>query len=112
MAVLVLLLAACTAHDPVTARGSGDVVERLGASFRASTMSPEELEAFENRAQLRERQRKGGLRVCEEGEHGTRWKEDCKTCQCEHGLRTCPAVMCTHARDKMKATVKKHPRER
>lgn len=46
------------------------------------------------RARLREVHRKQGLRVCEEGEHGTEWTEDCNTCHCEHGVRVCTKAYC------------------
>lgn len=97
--VVALSCVACTAGTDV---GSSDVnersgfIERLRADFEFLTMSPEERQALQDRARLRERQRTQGLRVCEEGEHGTTWREDCKVCQCEHGLRTCPAVKCRH----------------
>ena len=90
------ILAACTAHAPDMEQSNESLIIRLRAMYEFSTMSEEEKRAFEDRAKLRERQRKQGLRVCEEGEHGTKWREDCKVCQCEHGLRTCPAVKCHH----------------
>lgn len=104
--VLMLLLGACTPHDPSAGHSSGELVSKLRASFRAATMSAEERQEFEGRARLRELQREQGLRVCEEGEHGTKWQEDCMGCRCEHGRRSCPSIKCTHKR-----RVKKHPRE-
>lgn len=105
--LLGVLLTACTDHNPgsqetdeETDEGSAQgFVHRVRADFELITMSAEEKQAFEDRATLRERRREQGLRVCEEGEHGTEWKEDCKVCRCEHGLRNCPAIHCTHARD-------------
>jgi hypothetical protein len=48
-----------------------------------------EREKAERYSQLREVYRVRGERVCEEGEDGTRWQEDCDTCWCEAGLRAC-----------------------
>lgn len=103
------VLTACTTPSPTTTNLGGVSVVRIRAIYELSMMSDEEKRAFADRAKLRDLQRAQGLRVCEEGEHGTKWREDCMICQCEHGLRTCPAIKCTHAREKMQ--VKKHPRE-
>jgi hypothetical protein len=99
--ITALLCVTCTSHDGESAGSLGEsedsnFIEQRQADFEALTLSPEQRRALEDRARLRERQRSRGLRVCEEGEHGTTWKEDCKVCQCEHGLRTCPAIKCRH----------------
>lgn len=46
-------------------------------------------EKAKQRNELREMHRAAGRRVCEEGEHGTRWQEECNTCWCDRGLRSC-----------------------
>lgn len=102
-----VLLAACTSHAPADRSSGPGLIQQLRWGFDAATMSAEERQAAEDRAAVREMQRKQGLRVCEEGEHGTRWMEDCIECRCEHGRRRCPPIKCTHT-----APVKKHPRAR
>ena len=100
------LLAACTSHTPVNRNSDAGLIQQLRSDFEAATMSPEEKQFAKDRAAVREMQRKQGLRVCEEGEHGTRWMEDCIECRCEHGRRRCPPIKCSH-----KNFVEKHPRE-
>lgn len=47
------------------------------------------------RSKMRELLREQGLRVCEEGEVGTTWREDCNSCRClEGGVRTCTMAKC------------------
>ena len=101
-----VLLTACTSHSPEDRRPGSGVIQQLWADFQATTMSEEEKQAIEDRAAVRELQRSQGLRVCEEGEHGTVWFEDCIECRCEHGRRRCPPIKCSH-----KTQVEKHPRE-
>jgi hypothetical protein len=58
------------------------------ARFRAEMQEYNRREA-ERYSELREMDRARGVRVCEEGEHGTIWKEDPYTCWCESGRRYC-----------------------
>jgi hypothetical protein len=46
-------------------------------------------EKAERYRKVREMDRTRGVRVCEEGEHGTRWLEGGETCWCELGIRYC-----------------------
>jgi hypothetical protein len=39
--------------------------------------------------EVREIHRARGMRVCEEGEHGSRWHEGAETCWCNTGIRYC-----------------------
>jgi hypothetical protein len=43
----------------------------------------------ERYSELREMDRARGVRVCEEGENGTIWREDPYTCWCQSGMRRC-----------------------
>jgi hypothetical protein len=60
----------------------------LSAKLRAEAKRIAE-EKAERYRELREMHRARGVRVCEEGEDGTNWKEGCNTCWCESGLRSC-----------------------
>ena len=95
-----MFLSACTPHDSADAEPTEDFLAETMSKFRAATLSDEEKQAIKDRATVREMHRKEGLRVCEEGEDGTAWMEDCMECRCENGLRTCPAIICTHARER------------
>jgi hypothetical protein len=52
------------------------------------------MEVRADRSQLREQLRSVGVRVCEEGENETTWKERCNTCRCEWGVRSCTNRFC------------------
>jgi hypothetical protein len=58
------------------------------AKFRAEMQDYNRRKAERDRA-LQEKDRARGLRVCEIGEHGTRWQEGSDTCWCERGIRRC-----------------------
>jgi hypothetical protein len=94
--LLVTLLCSCAAHHEGGESGEGADSRRLperiqfldrSISLVESTFQIMEVRA--NRSEWRERLRAEGTRVCEEGEHGTRWLEDCNTCWCEWGARRC-----------------------
>ena len=52
-------------------------------------------DGLKEREELRAHFREKGLRVCEEGEVGTTWREDCNTCRCELGyVRVCTKAHC------------------
>ena len=56
-----------------------------------------EAQARHERSIARERFRARGYRVCEEGDEGKQWKEDCNTCRCEYGsVRSCTKAHCRH----------------
>jgi hypothetical protein len=63
---------------------------------RTATLEFERIarEEAKQREELRERDRAAGRRVCEEGEHGGRWQEDCNTCFCSQGYRACTKNVC------------------
>jgi hypothetical protein len=97
--LVAIVLAACTGPSSnAPARDDEGLVSRVRAEWEFMLLVHEENESLspEHRAALREMQRSEGLRVCEEGEHGTSWREDCKVCQCIVGRRSCPPVRCTH----------------
>jgi hypothetical protein len=93
-----MILAACAPHDPTPDPTDEGMVRRMWVEWESILLLSEEnrFTTPEIRAAVRERQRREGLRVCEEGEHGTTWTEDCKICTCVHGRRSCPPVVCTH----------------
>jgi hypothetical protein len=97
--ICAIVLAACAARSPETEQDAGEgLASRMRANFEFILIVSEENRSVppERRAVLREMQRRDGLRVCEEGEHGTTWKEDCVYCTCIYGRRSCPPVVCTH----------------
>jgi len=105
MKLLILLssamfLFACTPHDSADTEPSEGFLARTISDLRFATLSDEEKQAIKDRATVREMQRKEGLRVCEEGEDGTTWMEDCMECRCNNGRRSCPLIICTHARER------------
>jgi hypothetical protein len=63
---------------------------------------------------LRELHRSNGGRVCEEGENETEWKQDCNTCRCEWGVRSCTKAGCPSpaARAELRAKAKRDAREK
>jgi hypothetical protein len=63
---------------------------------RAATLEFERIAREEEKRhkELREMHRAAGRRVCEEGEHGGLWQEDCNTCFCSQGVRACTRNVC------------------
>jgi hypothetical protein len=96
--LLVPLLCSCTAHrESGEGADSERLPERLPFLDRANPLVKRTFESMEEHARdskFREYLRAEGVRVCEEGEHGTRWKEDCRTCWCERGHRYCDNAVC------------------
>lgn len=94
--LLVTLFCSCTAHrESGEAADSEHLEERL--PFLDHPLVKRTLAIMDERAgysELREIQRAEGLRVCEEGESGTRWQEDCNTCWCDRGHRACTKAYC------------------
>jgi hypothetical protein len=90
--LLVSLLCSCT--GPTGAGEGGKTAESVRVRFldRSNPLVEYTFEIMEMRAdrsQMRERFRAEGKRVCEEGETGTSWKEDCNDCRCDWGIRHC-----------------------
>jgi hypothetical protein len=90
--LLVTLLCSCTA--PTGAGEGGEAVDwgRLPFWDRSNPLVEHTfviMEVRADRSEWREILRAEGKRVCEVGEHGTRWLEDCNTCWCEWGARRC-----------------------
>lgn len=95
LVTVALLSMSCTPHQP-----SGEASEpaflrdaRAGIEMMFDEAA-EERRTFEDRSRVREAQRARGLRICEEGENGTLWQEDCNSCRCEDGMRSCTRIMC------------------
>jgi hypothetical protein len=92
--LLITLFCSCTAHQ------EGDETadsERLPFLNRATPLVERTLEIMEERArysEYREYLRAEGVRVCEEGENGISWQEECNTCSCERGRRYCTNAVC------------------
>jgi hypothetical protein len=106
LVLLSILLCGCAEH------GNGGTGERslpaesgrLRLMDRSDPLVEHTFQIMEVRAHysdLRERLRSAGRRVCEEGENGTAWKQDCNKCQCEWGVRSCTKAGCpsTASRD-------------
>ena len=96
--LLLLLLSACAAKD---VGHSGEIVQYAVIY----TLEFREIERERRyRSEAREKLRALGYRVCEEGEEGTQWKEDCNTCRCEYGaIRGCTMAHCRHPTDEKTA---------
>jgi hypothetical protein len=99
--LLVALLCSCAEHQEGGESGEGADSERLPEHLPfldpADPLVKRAFSIMEDRAryrEFRERLRAEGLRVCEEGEDGTRWQEDCNTCWCERGRRHCTKAGC------------------
>jgi hypothetical protein len=99
--LLVTLLCSCAEHHAGGGSGEGTDSERLPERLPfLNPADPLVKRAFflmEERArysELREMMRAEGLRVCEEGESGPPWQEDCNTCWCDRGHRACTKAGC------------------
>jgi hypothetical protein len=87
-----ILLGSCT--GPTQAGEGGETADLGHLPFwvRSNSIVERTFQIMETRAQrseVRDLQRDRGLRVCEEGENGTNWKEDCNPCRCDWGIRHC-----------------------
>jgi hypothetical protein len=90
--LLVTLLCSCTAPTGAGEGGEASDWGRLSFLDRSNPLVEHTFQMMEvraDRSEWRELLRAEGKRVCEEGEHGTRWLEDCNTCWCEWGGRSC-----------------------
>lgn len=98
--LLVTLLCSCTVHrESGEAADSDRLPDSLPFLDRANPLVKRTFDVMEERArdrELREVMRAEGLRVCEEGESGPPWKEDCNTCWCDRGHRACTKAYCHH----------------
>jgi hypothetical protein len=95
--LLATLLCSCTGP---TGAGEGGEAANWGRPPFLDRSNPlvehtfQIMEVRAERSQMRELFRAEGERVCEEGENGTSWKEDCNTCQCDWGIRHCSNRLC------------------
>lgn len=100
--LLGFLLCSCTVHraggeDADSKRPPARMPERLPFLDREDPLVKRMSATMDDRAnynELREIMRAEGLRVCEEGESGPPWKEDCNTCWCDRGHRACTKARC------------------
>lgn len=96
--LLVALLCSCTGATGPDEGGEAVASGRLSYFLdRSNPLVDHTFEIMEMRAdrsQMRERFRAEGKRVCEEGETGTSWKEDCNDCRCDWGIRHCLNRIC------------------
>ena len=95
-ALVIIAIFGCTEHRK---EPGNDAVPRMGnvvtTALRALEAKVEAKARADNRAEMRRFYRAQGKRVCEEGEVGTRWMEDCNTCWChEPGIRRCTQKRC------------------
>jgi hypothetical protein len=115
--LLAILLCSCTAPTGASEGGEAADWGRLPFWVRSNPLVEHTFQIMETRAQrseMRELQRDRGLRVCEEGENGTNWKEDCKRCRCEWGVRSCTVKRCMPPEEsaRLRAEARKAAREK
>lgn len=87
--LLIALLCSCTAPRESDGAVDSERLRVLDRSYPLVEQTFQIMEVRADRSERREQLRAAGDRVCEEGEHGTRWHEDCNTCWCEWGARRC-----------------------
>ena len=111
--LLAILLCSCT--GPAGAGDGGEAAnwERPPFLDRSNPLVEHTVQVMETRAvrtEVRELQRARGLRVCEEGENGTEWKEDCRRCRCEWGVTSCTKKYCKPPEEsaRLRAEAKRH----
>jgi hypothetical protein len=114
--LLSISLCSCVGHGEGGVGEGGNVAEPGGLPFldRSNPLVEHTFQIMEVRAHysdLRERLRSYGRRVCEEGENETTWKQDCNTCRCEWGIRSCTKAGCPSPEDraKVRAEAKRSP---
>jgi hypothetical protein len=115
-ALLAILLCSCT--GPTGASEGGEAAEpgRLPFLDRSNPLVEHTFQIMEVRAkrsEMREMDRARGGRVCEEGENGTNWKEDCNWCWCEWGVLSCTQKGCVSPEEsaRIRAVAQKSARE-
>ncbi len=87
-----LLVFGCSCTGSTKSPTDGQFVRK---SIERWDSARREAEARHERAEMRELLRSHGHRVCEEGEVGTEWKEDCNSCRCyPGGVRGCTMLYC------------------
>jgi hypothetical protein len=117
--LLSILLCSCVGHGEGGVGEGGNPAESGGLPFldRSNPLVEHTFEVMEVRAHysyLRELHRSNGGRVCEEGENQTTWKQDCNTCRCEWGVRSCTKAGC-HSPEtsvRLRAEAKRDAREK
>lgn len=97
--LLSVLLCSCVGHGEDGADEGGAPAELLRLRFmdRSDPLVEHTFAIMEVRAwhsEMREIHRARGVRVCEEGENGTHWKEHCNWCRCEWGVLSCTKAGC------------------
>jgi hypothetical protein len=115
--LLTILLCSCT--GPAGAGDGGEATHWGRPPFldRSNPLVAHTFQIMETRAQrseVRELQRDRGLRVCEEGENGTKWKDDCNRCWCEWGVTSCTVKYCRPPEEsaRLRAEAKRHSEEK
>jgi hypothetical protein len=117
--LLSILLCSCVDHGEGGVGEGGNLTESGGLRFmdRSEPLVEHTFQIMEVRAHysyLRELLRSYGRRVCEEGENETSWKQDCNTCRCEWGVRSCTKAGCPSPADraKLREDAKRNAREK
>jgi hypothetical protein len=117
--MLAILLCSCAGHGEGGASEDGPPAESWQLHFmdRSDPLVEHTLEIMEVRAwrsEKREIHRARGVRVCEEGENGTHWREDCNWCWCEWGVLSCNKKHCQppEITAKLRAEAKRNREER
>jgi hypothetical protein len=118
--LLGILLCSCVGHGEGGAGEGGIPAEpsRLRFMDRSDPLVEHTFEILEVRAwhsEMRETERARGLRVCEEGENGTHWKENnCNWCWCQWGVKGCNKKGCAppEVSARLRAEVKRNAEER
>ena len=94
-AFMIPAILGCTGHNKAPSDDTAPRVEGVVTTVLRAMETEEEAEERKRRAISRERHRAAGERVCEEGEVGTQWREDCNICRCyEPGVRGCTVKRC------------------
>jgi hypothetical protein len=116
--LLSILLCSCVGHGEGGAGEGGPPAEsrRLRFMDRSDPLVEHTFEIMEVRAwhsEMREIHRSRGVRVCEEGENGTHWKERCNWCWCQWGVLSCTKAGCVPPEEsaRLRAEAKKKARE-
>jgi hypothetical protein len=112
-----ILLCSCT--GTTGAREGGETADWGRPPFldRSNPLVEHTFEIMEVRAErseMREIHRARGVRVCEEGENGTHWREHCNWCWCQWGVLSCTKAGCVPPEEsaRLRAEAKRNAEER